>query len=99
VVDVCCLQHVDDIDAALGIIHTMLKPGGSLFSIMACADHDDLMTGAFEGATMRRLTLTQLYRIFGYDSDTDTKWSIKVETMNHTDNGKHISHWIVEATK
>lgn len=96
VVDVCCLQHVDDIDKALESIREVLKSGGCLFSIIACADHaNGLMVGELAGATFRRLTAVELYRTFSTE-----RWSkVKVESMSHTDNGRNISHWIVEATK
>src|SRR5258706_6792344 len=64
VVDVCCLQHVDDLDDALRSIHQMLKPGGQLLSIMACADHSPVMREELKGATFHRLTGFEASRHF-----------------------------------
>lgn len=93
VVDVCCLQHVDDLDAALREIRTLLRDGGELLSIIACADHDPVMRPELDGTTFRRLTQVELHRHFMQFS------AVKLESMTHTDNGKNISHWIVQATK
>jgi len=93
VVDVCCLQHVDDLDAALGEIKEVLISGGQLLSIMACADHSPVMREELKGATFHRLTQVEVHRHFTRFS------SVRLESMTHTDNGGNISHWIIEATK
>jgi len=93
IVDVCCLQHVDDLDAALRQVKDLLTPGGQLFSIMACADHSPVMREELKGATFHRLTQGDVYTTFAMFL------GIKLESMTHTDNGANISHWIIEATK
>jgi len=94
VVDVCCLQHVADIDNALKEIHELLKTGGQLLSIIASDEHSVDVKHGIEGATFHRLPLWEMYNHF-----TTLFSHINVETMSHTDNGKNISHWIVQATK
>lgn len=93
VVDVCCLQHVDYFEKSIRGIMAMLKPGGQLLSIMACADHSLVMREELNGAMFRRLTQGEVNRFFMEFS------SIKLESMTHTDNGANISHWVIEATK
>jgi len=93
VVDVCCLQHVEDLAKAIEAVWKMLKPGGQLFSIMACADHSPVMRDELKGATFNRLTQVEVHRHFMPFS------AVKLESMTHTDNGANISHWIIEATK
>jgi len=93
IVDVCCLQHVDDLDAALEQIKLMLRSGGQLLSIMACADHSPVMREELKGATFHRLTQGEVHRHFMRFS------AVKLESTTHTDNGANISHWIIEATK
>jgi 2-polyprenyl-3-methyl-5-hydroxy-6-metoxy-1,4-benzoquinol methylase len=93
VVDVCCLQHVDDFDASLAEIRTLLTTGGQLLSIIACADHSPVMREELAGATFLRLTQGEVHRRFMSFSQ------VKVESMTHTDDGANISHWIVVATK
>ncbi len=93
VVDVCCLQHVDDLGPVIMAVHDVLKPGGQLLSIMACADHSPVMRPELKGATFHRLTQVEVHRHFMRFS------AVKLESMTHTDNGANISHWIIEATK
>lgn len=95
VVDVCCLQHVDDLAAALKQIWRVLKPGGALFSIFASADHTDVMDGDFVGAAFHRLTLPQVHDVFG----GVFAGGLKIETAIVTDGDRHLSHWLIEATK
>jgi SAM-dependent methyltransferase len=95
VVDVCCLQHVDRLDESVVEIHRVLKPGGALLSIFACNDHDPVVRDDLKGATFTRLGMTGVYRTF--PSMLFSK--VSVESMTHTDDGKNISHWIIEATK
>ena len=92
-IDVCCLQHVDDLDAALAEVKALLRPGGQLFSIMACADHSPEMRGELTGATFHRSTQVEIHRHFMMFS------AVRLESMTHTDSGDNISHWIIEATK
>jgi len=93
VVDVCCLQHVEDLAKAIGAVWKMLKRGGQLLSIIACADHSLVMREELKGATFHRLTQGDVYATFVMFL------GIKLESMTHTDNGANISHWIIEATK
>src|SRR5258706_2938022 len=93
IVDICCLQHVDDLDEALRRVMWLLEPGGQLLSIMACADHSPVMRDELKGATFHRLTQGEVHRHFMRFS------AVKLESTTHTDNGANISHWIIEATK
>jgi len=93
VIDVCCLQHVDYFEKSIREIMALLRSGGQLLSIMACADHSPVMREELAGATFHRLIQGEVYEAFGMFR------GIKLESMTHTDNGANISHWIIEATK
>lgn len=94
VVDVCCLQHVGDLDAALKEIKELLKSGGQLLSIIATHEHSADIGSAMIGATFHRLSKDEMYNHF-----MPLFSEISIESMTHTDNGRFISHWIVQATK
>lgn len=96
VVDVCCLQHVDDLSAAMTNCAALLRDGGALFSIFAGANHSPIMAGTdLAGTTLHRLTALEVYDVF----DARLFSEVHVEQSMHTDKGKCIAHWIVEAVK
>lgn len=96
IIDVCCLQHVDQLAEAVDGVAHCLKPGGALFSMFASANHSPVMVGTeLAGATLHRLTALEVYDVF----DARLFSEVHVEQSMHTDKGKCIAHWIVEAVK
>lgn len=96
VIDVCCLQHVDRLNKAVEACAAVLKPGGALFSMFASANHSPIMAGTdLAGTTLHRLTALEVYDVF----DARLFSEVHVEQSMHTDKGKCIAHWIVEAVK
>lgn len=96
VLDVCCLQHVDNITGAIKDIARVLKPGGELLSIFASDRHTPFLLGdEMHGTTFHRFSMTEAYEVFGVGEFA----TIRMEQMWHTDNSRMVSHWVIQATK
>lgn len=89
IVDVCCLQHVEDIGRALSEVRRVLKPGGWFFSMIANANHSPQ---AFNGMPYRVVDPDELQSVFQAST-----WAQQVvENVARTDRGMLISHWLIE---
>ncbi len=94
VIDICTLQHVDDLQEGISSLARVLKPGGAVFSMFASADHHKLW-GDTSGIVFRRLSQMEVYRYFP-SPPFDT---VMVDSHNHTDSGRLVSHWLIAAVK
>lgn len=96
VVDVCCLQHVDQLAKAVEACAAMLKPGAALFSVFASEKHSPILAGTeLEGAAFHRLNALEVYDVFHARLFRE----VHLEQSMHTDKNRCIAHWIVEAVK
>lgn len=92
VIDICCLQHVDDLDAALSQVHRVLKPGGRLFSIMADdRHHRNILPGVFT-RFIPYAELTAALLRNGFDGNVYSSQFY----MTHS---RLISQWLIECSK
>lgn len=90
-VDVCCLQHVIDIRSAVRQVCRVLVPGGRLFSVMAALNHSiEASPVSFMRLAMSESHVAELLLPLRVDC---------VDVSMHTDHGRRVSHWIVEATR
>lgn len=92
-VDVCCLQHVDELEQSVREIARVVKPGGSLLSIFATHKHTSNVRPAV--GTFWRIDMREVQRLFGkFFIDR-----IRIDHASYTDRDDLIDHWIIEATK
>ena len=92
-VDVCCLQHVEDVNVALDQIKRVLKPGGKILSMIATPDHYKL-TDDLKSVPFRTMSFIEVMTAFGNRFE-----NVVVDAWYHTDRGKSVSHWVVKAEK